>query len=202
MTVQKLFKSIISESEDEFIRFFIEKYNCGEIDSSIKYSKLYDITKNLLESLCKVEKIGRNKDKFVVFSLPCIGNISNHLDSFVVKKDEIENEKAEHYAYELDTMKNILGYDVSKACLHFLDEFTYASSILFEMTFFGYTIIDQEKNVKKEKRGLSQTAKELKEDKGELISFDDFMKKFNFEDKRTDAEKIFDKQKTKIEIKY
>lgn len=82
----------------------------------------------------------------IIFSIPSPG--STKLDSFYVEREALfRRGRVETYAYEHLSMKEILGFNISKACDYFLSE-TFACSILFEMTWHGYEVEEQQTTAK------------------------------------------------------
>lgn len=190
MIIQELFQKIVKESEDDFIKYYLQ------YDKNISS---YEDIKKLLNDICEC-KVKEVVEDDIVFSLPDVGDLG--ADSFLIKLADLEKKDFEKYAYELCPINEILGYQVSEACLRYPGEFLYAASILFEMTFFGYSIKKQKKNVKKEKKILDKRIKECKEDNLKYTTLTELLKKYNIKDERKPFEKKFDLNKLKIEGKF
>ena len=126
-----------------------------------KFHEDTDAVKKAFEKILSLEPVV--DENSIVFSIPELGTQS--LDSFIVKKEELfdtELERIEHYGYEFDSMREILGYQISKACRFQLnDDLLYACSILFEMTFFGYDPDYQEHETSKNIDKLNEQIEEL-----------------------------------------
>lgn len=192
MIVQELFKDL---DKDTFINEYLEY--CGEPKSTKRENKI----RNLLNEFDKLDIVPDNS--WIVFCEPIIGE--DHLDSTIIKKEElldteVEKDKIpEGYAYEFNSMIEILGYSVSKACIYAFGAIKVACSILYEMTFFGYDVDAQQENVKQETEKLSKAVEEVHNGEAKLTSFTDFCKKYGWTDSRKDFEKDFDTAKMHIE---
>lgn len=192
MTVQELFKNL---DRSVFINEYLNY--CGESKSTKRKERL----KNLLDAFNNINITPNNS--WIVFCEPIVGE--NHLDSTIIKKEELLNTEVENgevpegYAYEHNSMTDILGYSVSLACIYAFGAIKVACSILYEMTFFGYTIDTQQENVKQEVEQLNRSIEDVHSGKAKLISFTDLCKKYNWTDSRKDFEKDFDTAKMHIE---
>ena len=126
------------------------------------------------------------------------------LYSFLVhKEDLLSSEEPEHYAYELSPMLEILGYDVSSACKYALkDDYRLAASILYEMTFFGYTIEDQEAEASEITESISKSVEEIDEGTAELLTAEEVFSNLGYEDTRQSFEQLFDDDKYTLEGTY
>ncbi len=192
MTVQELLRSLDRKS-------FIDAYlsYCDEPKSTKRKRGI----SNLLEALDLLKVIP--DDSQIIFCEPIVGD--NHLDSAVIKKEELLNTELENgkipegYAYEYDCMTDILGYSVSLACIYAFGVIKVACSILYEMTFFGYDIAIQRENVKQKIEQLHKSIEEVHNDETKLVSFTDFCKKYGWTDSRKDFEKDFDTAKMLID---
>lgn len=192
MTVQELFKNL---DRDTFIDEYLNY--CGQPKSAKRKERL----ENLLNAFNTINVTPNNS--CIVFCEPIVGE--NHLDSTIIKKEELLNTKVENgevpegYAYEYNSMIDILGYSVSLACIYAFGAIKVACSILYEMTFFGYTIDTQQENVKQEVEQLNRSIEDVHSGKAKLISFTDLCKKYDLTDSRKDFEKDFDTAKIHIE---
>ena len=192
MTVQELFKNLDRNTFiDEYLNY------CGEPKSAKRKERL----KNLLDAFNNINVAPNNS--WIVFCEPIVGE--NHLDSTIIKKEELLDTKVENgevpegYAYEYNSMTDILGYSVSLACIYAFGIIKVACSILYEMTFFGYTIDTQQENVQQEVEQLNRSIEDVHSGKAKLTSFTDFCKKYDWTDSRKDFEKDFDTAKMHIE---
>ena len=192
MTVQEYFRSLDKEK-------FIKEY--------IDYSNYYRSTtkKNILRDLLfKLDslEIVSNPSK-IIFSVPVPDSESRLLDSFCINKEDLYKEdRVEHYAYEMTSMQEILGYQISQACNYFLGEYRFACSILYEMTFFGYDVVRQEKEVTQLSDKLKEQVEEIESGSAKLASVENLFEHFGFEDNRSEAEKLFDSEKFTIDGVY
>ncbi len=192
MTVQELFRSLDRKS-------FIDAYlsYCDEPKSTKRKRGI----SNLLETLDLLKVMP--DDSQIIFCEPIVGD--NHLDSAVIKKEELLNTEVENgevpegYAYEYNYMIDILGYSVSLACIYAFGVIKVACSILYEMTFFGNDIDTQRENVKQETEHLHKSIEEVHNGEAKLTSFTDFCKKYGWTDSRKDFEKDFDTAKMLID---
>ena len=192
MTVQELFKNL---DRNIFINEYLNY--CGEPKSAKRKARL----ENLLDAFNTINVIPNNS--FIVFCEPIVGE--NHLDSTIIKKEELLDTKVEKgevpegYAYEFDCMTDILSYSVSLACIYAFGAIKVACSILYEMTFFGYTIDTQQENVRQKVEQLNSSIEDVHSGKAKLMSFTDLCKKYDWTDSRKDFEKDFDAAKMHIE---
>lgn len=192
MTVQELFKSLDKE-------LFVNYYCRYEEDEKSKYlttDKGKQIIIRLFNQLLEVTP-NENKDKCIIFSIPELGN--ERLYSFLVhEEDLLSNDKPEHYGYELTSMLDILGYEVSEACRYRLDSLQLAASILYEMTFFGYDIEDQKDESQAILETLNEHIEEIENGTLKTISADEVFENLKYEygyiDDRSEQEKIFEEQ--------
>ena len=190
MIVQEYFKSL---DKEEFIKEYINY--CSYPKSTTKKN----IIRNLLSKLDDLEVIADFSK--IIFSVPVPD--STTLDSFCVNREDLYKEdRVEHYAYDMTPMQEILGYQISKSCAYLLGEYKFACSILYEMTFFGYDLDRQEKEVTQLSNGLKEQVEEIKSGNAKLTPVENLFKHFGFEDTRSEAEKLFDSEKFTIEGIY
>lgn len=197
MTVQELFKSL---DKEEFIKYYCH-YDLLESDKYETTEKGKQVVTELFEKLLSVSPV-ENKDECIIFSIEQIG--TEMLYSFLVhKQDLLDSDEPEHYAYELSPMLEILGYDVSSACKYALkNDYKLAASILYEMTFFGYTIEDQQDEASEVTESINKSVQEIKEGTAELLTADEVFSNLGYEDTRTNFEQLFDDDKYTIEGNY
>lgn len=189
MTVQEFLKSI---DRDELIDSYLNY--CNE-----------KITKKSREALNKffdniLSKEVVEDDSQIIFSLPTMN--STYFDSFVVHRKDLTKNKIDSYAYEFNKVTEVLGYSVSNACIYAYGKYKVACSILYEMTFFGYDIEEQEKTVNKEVEDLKKQVEEINSGTAKLEDLDTFLAKINYKDDRTDLQKEFDTERIRLEHKY
>lgn len=149
--------------------------------------------RNAFEKILSLEPIIDNNH--IVFSIPELG--TQCLDSFLIQKEELFDpniDRIEHYGYEFCSMKEILGYQISKACRRYIDDdLMYACSILFEMTFFGYDPDSQEEETTELKEDLDQQIEDIENDTAELIDAEEVFRDFDFPiDNKTQKEIEFE----------
>lgn len=197
MTVQELFKSL---NKEEFINYYCY-YDLSGSDKYETTEKGKQVVIELFEKLLSATPV-ENKDECIIFSIEQVG--TEMLYSFLVHRDDLLNcEEPEHYAYELSPMLEILGYDVSNACKYSLNnDYKLAASILYEMTFFGYTIESQEEEASEITDSLTESVKEITEGTANLVSADEVFSNFDYQDTRTEFERTFDDAKYTIEGTY
>lgn len=189
MTVQEFLKSIDREELiDSYLNYCNEK-----------------ITKKSKEALNKffdniLSKEVVKDDSQIIFSLPTMN--STYFDSFVVHRKDLTKNKIDSYAYEFNKVTEVLGYSVSNACIYAYGKYKVACSILYEMTFFGYDIEEQEKTVNKEVEDLKKQVEEINSGTAKLEDLDTFLAKINYKDDRTNLQKEFDTERIRLEHKY
>lgn len=159
--------------------------------------------KKALNEILLLEPI---EDKYhIVFSVPHPNSIG--LDSFLIKKGELFDaslNRIEHYGYEFDSMKEILGFEISDACRFYLDDdLLFACSIIFEMTFFGYNPEDQEKETSKNLEEINESIEEIELNEASLTTLDDnYWESIGYVDKRDQKERLFEDKVRIIEGNY
>lgn len=189
MTVQEFLKSIDREElVDSYLNYCNEKIT--------KKSK--EVLNKFFDNILSKEAV--EDDSWIIFSLPTLD--STYFDSFVVPRKDLNKNKIDGYAYEFNKVTEILGYSVSNACIHAYGKYKVACSILYEMTFFGYNIEEQEKTVNKEMEDLKKQLKAISSGKARLENFDNFLARFDYKDDRTDLQKEFDTERIRLEQKY
>lgn len=192
MTVQEYFRSL---DREKFIKEYL--YYCDYPKSTAKKNTIRDLLSKLdgLEIVVDPSKI--------IFSVPVPDSESHLLDSFSIDREDLYKDgRVEIYAYEMTPMREILGYQISQACSYFLGKYKFACSILYEMTFFGYNLDNQEKEVIHFSNGIKEQIEEIKSGEAKLVPVEDLFKHFGFEDTRSEAERLFDSEKFTIEGNY
>lgn len=189
MTVQEFLKSIDREELiDSYLNYCNEKITKKSKEA---LNKFFDniLSKEVVED-----------DSWIIFSLPTMN--STYFDSFVVHRKDLTKTKIDGYAYEFNKVTEVLGYSVSNACIYAYGKYKVACSILYEMTFFGYDIEEQEKTVNKEVEDLKKQVEEINSGTAKLEDLDTFLAKINYKDDRTDLQKEFDTERIRLEHKY
>lgn len=189
MTVQEFLKSIDREELiDSYLNYCNEKITKKSKEA---LNKFFD---NILSKEVVAD------DSCIIFSLPTLD--STYFDSFVVHRKDLTKNKIDSYAYEFNKVTEVLGYSVSNACIYAYGKYKVACSILYEMTFFGYDIEEQEKTVNKEVEDLKKQVEEINSGTAKLEDLDSFLAKINYKDDRTDLQKEFDTERIRLEHKY
>lgn len=209
MTVQELFKSL---DKEDFIKYYCqyEDVLAGKYGVTEQGKK---IVTDLFNQLLTIEPTPTEDDKtWIVFSIPDAGTIS--LNSFLVEKDDLLNPRedgyVEHWGYEFNPMPEILSYEVSKACLQYLiDPRQLAASILYEMTFFGYSIESQENEATDLRNSLNEQIEEIQnyeENGGECpyVSADEVFRDYDLSSffNRSEEDKAFERDMSTIEGEF
>ena len=208
MNVQELFKSI---NEDEFLDLYLRndresidmlfntKYTPEE-----KFKKLQYYRQIVLDAFreCKNMQIKESSDD-IVFVVPNFDGDTS-ADSFVCKKEEVLNyeniERVEHYGYDLSPRDEVLGYIVSEASRHIIDDdINLAVNIFNEMTFCGITNEHHTDKVNDLLDKIKESEEEIKEHPECCKPIEELFKELGFVDKRTPYEKEFDLSLAKLE---
>ena len=189
MTVQEFLKSI---DRDELLESYFDYCN----EKITKKSK--EALNKFFDNILSKEVV--KDDSQIIFSLPTLD--STYFDSFVVHRKDLTKTKIDGYAYEFNKVTEVLGYSVSNACIYAYGKYKVACSILYEMTFFGYNIEEQEKTVNKEVEDLKKQVEEINSGTAKLEDLDTFLAKINYKDNRTDLQKEFDTERIRLEHKY
>lgn len=189
MTVQEFLKSIDREELiDSYLNYCNEKITKKSKEA---LNKFFD---NILSKEVVAD------DSQIIFSLPTMN--STYFDSFVIHRKDLTKNKIDSYAYEFNKVTEVLGYSVSNACIYAYGKYKVACSILYEMTFFGYDIEEQERTVNKEVEDLKKQVEEINSGTAKLEDLDTFLAKINYKDDRTDLQKEFDTERIRLEHKY
>ena len=189
MTVQEFLKSI---DREELLESYFDYCN----EKITKKSK--EALNKFFDNILSKEVVA--DDSWIIFSLPTLD--STYFDSFVVHRKDLTKNKIDSYAYEFNKVTEVLGYSVSNACIYAYGKYKVACSILYEMTFFGYDIEEQEKTVNKEVEDLKKQVEEINSGTAKLEDLDTFLAKINYKDDRTDLQKEFDTERIRLEHKY
>jgi len=94
-----------------------------------------------------------------------------------------------HYALEMSTWNEWLGYDILNKSIEVYGQAAVLAHILYEMTFFGFSSKTVNKRAEKERKFLEKSYEEIQSGTAKLMNFKDFMKKEGYIDKRTPEEK-------------
>lgn len=193
MIIQELFKKV-KDNIDEFVNYYLTY-----IDIDYKGNK--NKIKLLINDIINYDDIKVNEDN-IVFFIPdyptrdCI----DCFNIFVIKKDDLFDSEniinygnIKPYSLEFTPIKEILGYKVSDACLYaFKGLYRTLGYLLYEMTFFGYSIKEQESNSKDEIDDISLKIDSIKSGEAKTISFEEMLNNLGIVDDTTKYEKMFD----------
>ena len=186
MTVQEFFKTL---DKDKFVKYYIKDYCNQRVTENRKM-----IVGNYVDELLSAQ-VKENKDMYV-FSMVSMDSL--FLNSFAVNRDDFGKEEIEHYAYDLEDPLDVLGYQVSKACKYYLkDDYRFASSILYELSMFGYSLKKQTDGAKDIISSVKEATKNI--DISKLTSAESLFKELGYVDNRTEQEKELDVEMIKIE---
>lgn len=179
MTVQELFKQVLNtkKSKEDFCRYYL-RYVDNNLKGKNKKQKLL----KLIDDICECKDIKQNND-CIVFFVPNYPekDCTDYTNNFLIHKADlfkeeniIDSTKMQPYSYEFQPMKEILGYKASSACIYaFGCHYMSLASILWEMTWLGYDIREQEQNSIKELKELNNAVQEIQTcPETSLISWD------------------------------
>jgi len=94
-----------------------------------------------------------------------------------------------HYALEMNTWNEWLGYDILNKSIEVYGQAAVLAHILYEMTFFGFSSKAVNKRAEKERKFLEKSCEEIQSGTAKLMNFEDFMNKEGCIDKRTPEQK-------------
>ena len=196
MLVQELFQKV-KDNIDEFVDYYL-KY----IDIDYKGDK--NKIKSLVCDIINYNDIKVNEDN-IIFFIPDypIRDCIDCFDIFVIKREDLLNSEnvvnygnITPYSLEFTPIKEVLGYRVSQACLYtFKGLYRVLGYLLYEMTFFGYSINEQEDNSKDEINIINSEIDNIESGKANLISFDEMLDNLKVDKDSviaTPYEKVFD----------
>lgn len=184
MTVQDLFKTtlITNKDKNDFCKYYL-RYIDNNIKGRNKKQKLF----KLIDDICNCTDIKVDEES-IIFFIPdypkqdkedCMNNFLIHKEDLFKQENIIDPSKIEPYSYEFQSMKTILGYQVSQACLYaFKGKFRALASILWEMTFFGYDMEAQQQKAEEELEILNNAVEEVESHPENLIKWEDIKVKF------------------------
>lgn len=197
MTVQELFKSLDRQQlVKEYLRYEdIDK----DVSENIDINTKRDVVEKLLDQLISLDV--EEDPNIIIFSSPILQ--SSKLDSYIIhREDLLKEERVQSYAYEFSPMKEVLGYTVSEACRYALSEIKFACSILYEMTFFGYEVAEQQEESESFVADIDQQVEEINSGKAALEPWENVRKSLGLEDTRSESEKVFDEKIFQLELDY
>ena len=109
----------------------------------------------------------------------------------------------ETYAYEFCDLNEILGYLIPDSLIKEYGLEWNLAGILFEATWFGYDVVESEKEKKIKIDELNESIKEVKSGKAETVPWEtvkkDLEEKYGLKDERTPEEKAEDERLFKLE---
>lgn len=197
MIVQDLFKDIdISILADRFsnysdcIRNIKTKMGDNEylklIDDTVKelldirptYSNDYLVVSKVFDyDVDDISKIEEGYDAYLIFEKDLLDNaeyIRMQADNFNL--DLHKNKYINAYSLFLTPREEILGYKFSNYLLNIIDKYDILSTVLFELTWFGFDNETAEQNMKQQENGIDASVKEIIEHPENLVSFEDIIK--------------------------
>ena len=119
-------------------------------------------------------------------------------DCFQSEKSTISEKQsdADRYAIDLCAWEIILGSDVCRESISQYGAGTVVATIIYEMTFVGWTKADTDKEIENLNKICEEIDEEIDDGKTEKgMSVEDFLKEVGYEDTRTEEEKETQKQK-------
>lgn len=105
-------------------------------------------------------------------------------DVFGVKPND-----KEHYAIEFSPWKEWLSLVVVEKCIKAYGAAAFVAHSLYELTFFGYDVLDVETRIKKETEILNGRHAEIENGTAKYVSWDKVREELGYMDDRTDEEK-------------
>ena len=192
MNIQDFFRSL---DKNEFIKHYL-KYD-ENTHGSDENGELYQY----FTDLCNYKELKPNSDKAIIWAVAELG--THLLHSFLIKEKDLYKKSLPRitYAYEFCDVGEILNFEVSKACIYAFGEFNYASAILYELTFFGYSLDIVEKTVSDKVSELNSAIEEIESGNVNLISGESVFKNFDFKDSKLNFEKAFDEKNNLLDNK-
>lgn len=203
MNVQELFKKV---PFDDFFNVFcrnegsvLDVLTDSSLSSSERDEKMYRLRQNVLTSYTNMQHHPVRSSNKILFVMPVLEETSSYFDAFYVEKEDLMNDSGDcnydKYSFDLESVDNILGYNVSKATLHFFDDdATVAYAIFDEMSFHGLPCLESTEERKTEVlETLMDSVAEIESgDLKEYPTADDVFKELGYTDERTQAQKDFD----------
>lgn len=131
----------------------------------IYVSMAYDIEEApwLAASIVKTDEIIKNSE--------LVNSLSSN---FLLDKYKEEGLKIVPYSLMFIPREELIGYKFAEYSFSVFDRNEIIASILFELTYFGYSNKDNKENINKESKELNESIDEI--DKNNLVNFDDAMK--------------------------
>lgn len=136
------------------------------------------------------------------------GNIKNFE---VLSDEEIENLLQEHlfpsgFAFELSPWEEVLGYEVDEHSVSEFGAVCMLANVIYEMTFFGFTKDQIDRERKKLEESLAEVEKidklPLEEREKYYIPAEKVFEELGYRDERTDEEKEEEQKKRRRKILY
>lgn len=146
----------------------------------------YEVYKSILKELNNIQPRASNP------SLKCIvAKLQNCFkpDEFIYEVFGIIEGDESHYALEMNDWEEWVSYDILDKSIKAYGREVVMAHILYEMTFFGFSSKDVSKKIRKEKKLLEKTCREIRSEAAELINYEDAMKEFEDIDMKKDEER-------------
>lgn len=182
MTLQQLFKKLLKTDEDKnnFISYYVKNHH-----PALKSKKKKLMLSKLLDDICNYQLDKEHLDN-VIFAIPIYPreqSDEHYLDIFFVENlpKTLDNDDSvlenlyydNRYGLDFIPMIESIGYKVSDACLYaFGCDYRLLGAILYEITFFGYSLEQQNLSIIEERDYLETICNQL-EDGCKFKSFDD-----------------------------
>lgn len=157
---KNLYYQRLNESVDDIL-----KLEPIETDGFIYVSEVFDFDEEtyLGTSIVRTEDIVKNKDY--------IYNMCKNFDINIYKEKFLE---ITNYSLMYVPREELISYNFAENSFNIYDKNKVIASVLFELTFFGYSNEENKKNIEKDSKYLTESNKEFEE--GKTLSFDDLMK--------------------------
>lgn len=190
MTVQELLKSV---NKKLFIEYYIDYAGHPSNRRTRK------IISNYYDQLIKTDVVPDNNK--IIFSVKCAGEIT--LDTFMVLRNTLEEDRPEHYSIDFEDPIKVLGYSISKACKHYIGyDIQYAAAIFYELSFFGYSLNTQRKKQSSLIDEINKAVEEIENEKVKFNTLEEIWDRLDYKDPRRESEKIFDDKEMELNNDY
>lgn len=190
MTAQELLKSV---NKNNFIEYYID------YAGHPKNKRTRKMVSNYYDQLVKADVTP--DDNKIIFSVKCAGEVT--LDTFMVVRDTLEEDRPEHYGLDFEDPIEVLGYSISKACRHYINyDIQYAAAIFYELSFFGYSLSSQKKRQSSLMDDINKAVEEIENGAAKFSTLKEMWDKLDYKDPRSEPEKIFDDKEMELDGEY
>lgn len=197
MTVQELFKKLDKKDiVDSYM--FIYGYDAERAEAKMRTAeeniKAVRRERELVELLVdyiRLCKAKTNEEKNILFAIPEKETFYEdkddpaYISTFYVPaeraikmmsapdwKDE-DIYEVEHYAYDFVPTEEVVGYEVAKTALKYIEPLIITADILEELSFFGYDPDYRMQRIEEVKKELEASVEEIKKEEGSVTTADD-----------------------------